>query len=334
MWVGEDGGRLTERRPDVPEEEMFHIHEDDLPSLERSHAWRQASKMAGIVKEQHPKDFSAERVSTVMTSIRSAAECPLQGGDPRVEEAIQRGIGTMKTVAGTAEKSLPAFTAPSRAAVRACLRFGLTITQASNVLAVLLRQYAEIPSPLDNTSLVERILASADHLIDRASALSRERMEMNLTSFYDATYLGLLYGNAALLLLRETSKHLPDTSEERRLFDGRSLYIDEFMAHEFAPCLMHPIDLTPCSLEESFHASNYGIADAGGIYPGAGNQGPGRVDYQARWPQIQAHSAKSKQVDLIATVEAENDPLHSDEAQRLMMFLITLDLGSQIGGDG
>lgn len=328
MWISDKDGKLTETKPDVQESEIFHIHEDDLPLLEQSHAWRRAQEMAAIVGKRGLGGISEERVTKVMDHIRAASNCSL-GVDSSVDERIERGISAMREVAKAKEKSLSDFTEPSRAVVRECLNFGLTITHASNVLAILLLQYARTPSPVDKTPLADRIRANADHLIDRTVALSRERMRMNLTSFYEATYLGLLYGNAALLMLRETAKHLPKELVESLSLERRGLYIDEHMAHELGPCLMHPIDFAPSSTEEYFRAQGLGIEDPGGMYAGAGDQGSGSVDPQTRWPMIQEFSAQAEEVDIIATVDGENSPLREEERERLMLFLLTLGIGEQ-----
>ena len=328
MWIGAEEGRLTDKKPNVPDDEIFNIYEDDLPPLEQSQAWRQTQSMAALVAKQ--KEIPEERVARIMDRIRAAAACPLRGVDPWVAERMQRGIDTMKTVARAKEKSLQAFTAPCRAAVLDCLNFEITMTQASNVIAGLLEQYAGTPSPLDDTPRVDRIRASAEHLIDHATALGHDRMLMNLTSFYQATYLGLLYGNAALLLLRQTAQLLPEGAEQRRLFDGKAFYVDEYMAHNLAPCLMHPIDFMPCGPAEFFHAQRFGIVDPGGMYPGAGDQGRGPVDPESRWQKIEEHSAQAEAVDIIATVDGENSPLHDAEAQRLMMFLLARQLGQDM----
>lgn len=331
MRVDPKGGELTKEKPDIPDEQLNHVYESEMPPLEGSSAWLRAVELAEIVSKRNEGAIDANRVTEVMERILTASRSPLRGTDPWVEKRLELSMASVKGVFESREKLLLPLLDLARDVVRDCLEFQLTVCQAANVLAALLFQYARLPSPVEAISPPARIFAVAEHLIARSVALSRERSRHNLTSYYDASYLALLYGDAAVIMLQATAAQLPEGSDERGRFEDAAKYIDEYMAHELSPCLMHPIDYVPFGLSENHHASTVGIVNATGLYPGAGAQGTGPVDFQTLWPKIQAHSAQAKEVDIAATLEAENDPVSMDEKRRLMVFLQTLKLGEGRG---
>src|SRR5262249_7527687 len=120
--------------------------------------------------------------------------------------------------------------------VRDALAFRLSVSHAAQVLSVLLVKYLGLPSPLDREStLMQRASAAVNHLIDLAAGLKEDRQGYKLTPFYDAAYLALLYGDAALMLCKQAAGRLREGAEERRSFESRGLFVDEMMAHELAP---------------------------------------------------------------------------------------------------
>jgi hypothetical protein len=274
ILISQEGGRNSEKKPDVPDSEIHHSYESDLPPFDASVARQHLLHLAELLAAREIPGYGSVWLQETIAAIDAAAQHPLRGPTASVDERIGRDLGRLKLAIGSGEP-VARLTQPLRDIVRDALAYRVTITHAANVLSILLAHYLRLPSPLDHTSLPERISTCVDHLIDLALALRDDRQRLKLTPFYEATYLALLYGDAAVLMCRELAAQYPEGSEPRHLFERRGLYIDEVMAHDLSPCLMHPVDLTPFGLLEYMHATKIGIVDAGGIYAGAEGQGKG-----------------------------------------------------------
>lgn len=327
IWIGKDGGRSSERKPAVPETEINHVYEEDLPHYAGSLAFRRFTQLADLVVKQGIKGYGKSEVGETMASIEGAAHAPLRGPTPSVDERINRDLDRLRQgiEAGVGAKDLAR---PLVDVIHDALSFRLSGTHASNILSTLLLHYMRLPSPLERKFLPELISDSVDHLINLVLALKADRQRLKLTPYCQATYLALLYGDAALLICKQASKLLPEGMDLRRSFERRGLYVDELAAHELAPCLMHPIDLMPFGASEFMHATSRGIIDAGGIYSGAAGQGKGPVaDVPATAAAIKAYSATAKNSDIPASIEADNSPLSKEDHKRLAVFLLTMQLG-------
>jgi hypothetical protein len=327
ILIGKDGGRNTEQKPDVPDTEIHHVYEDELPQYAGSLAFRRITELADLVVKQRIKGYGKSEVAETMVSIEAASHAPLRGPTASVGERTDREVDRLKQ--GIAAKVSPRDLArPLVDVVHDALRFRLSGTHAANVLSSLLLHYMRLPSPLERKFLPELISDNVDHLINRVLALKADRQLLKLTPYCQATYLALLYADAALLTCKEASSHLPEGMKLRVSFERRGLYVDEVAAHELAPCLMHPVDLMPFGVPEFMHAAGQGIIDAGGIYAGAGGQDKGPVaDVAATAAAIKAYSAAAKDADILASIEAQNSPLSEEDHQRIAMFLLTMQLG-------
>ena len=330
IWIGAEEGRNTATKPDVPEAEIHHVHETDIPAFEDGLAWRQLQRLAPTLTGAGLPGYRAAEITSYLARLAAAANAPLRGPTPSVDARIGEELGRIKhgIVSGAGPDAL---LAPLRDVIDDALGAKLSVTHASNVLAVLLAHLLGLPSPLDRTPFPARVLACVDHLIERVVALREGRQAMKLTPYFDATVLALLYGNTALLLCRQGEQMLSECDKTRRLLERRGLYVDEVMAHDLAPCLMHPVDWAPCSPAEYQHAARFGIVDAGGIYRGAGVQGNGPVEVEAVWDRIVAYSAAAADCDIRATIRAENTPLPAAAGERLATFLVTMQLGRGLG---
>jgi hypothetical protein len=321
-----EGGRNSEKKPDVPDSEIHHSYESDLPPFDGSVAKQHLLLLAELLAAREIPGYGSVWLQETIAAIDAAAQHPLRGPTASVDERIDRDLGRLKLAIESGEP-VARLIQPVRDIIRDAFAFRLTITHASNVLSILLAHYLRLPSPLDQTSLPERISACVDHLTDLALALRDDRQLLKLTPFYEATYLALLYGDAALLMCRQAAAQYPEGAEPRHRFERRGLYIDEVMAHDLGPCLMHPVDLAPFVPLEYVHATKIGILDAGGIYAGAQGQGKGPVDVQPMWPKIEAYAAKAAEADIAATIDGANNPLTGGDLERLQMFRLTMQLG-------
>jgi hypothetical protein len=326
IFIGPEGGLNSETKPDVPDDRLHHVYETDLPPYETSLARRHLLMLAEMVAARGIEGYGAAELQQIVAAIDVAGQQPLRGDAPSVDERISRDFGRLKQAiaeGGPVNRLIE----PLLDAIRDGMRFRLSSTHAANILALLLAQVLRLPSPLDKTSLPERMSATVDHLIDLTVTLKDDRQRLKLTPYFDATYLALILGAAALILCRQAAAQFPQGSDTRRSFERRGLYVDELAAHDLAPCLMHPVDLAPFVPPEFQHAVSLGIIDAGGIYAGAGEQGKGPVAVASTWDKIEAYAASAADSAILASLETDNSPLQAGDVERLQMFLLTMQLG-------
>lgn len=326
MWIGTDGGRTTLKKPDVPESEIHHVHEGQIPEFEGSPARQAMMTIAEDVVQLNLPGFDAAWIRATVEQIDATSRQPLRGPAPSVDARIQRELSRLRRLIAN-NVSVPQLTEPLCDVIRDFLSFRLTRTHAANILSVLLCHYLKLPSPLDNSPLADRLVANVDHLIERVVALKNDRSRWTLSSFYDATCLALLLGDTALIVCRQLASRPQVHAEQRHFADRRGLFIDELMAHELAPCLIAPIDLAPITPAETHHAQMIGIVDPASVYTGAGIEKGGPVDFTTIWPKVAAFSQRAEVVDIVTSITDRNHPMSLAERQRLMMFLITMELG-------
>jgi hypothetical protein len=324
-WIGSGTGLTKWEKPDVPESEVHHVHESQIPEFAGTPARRAVIELAEEVTTLKLPNFDNEHIRAVIGRIDDASRHPLRGPSPPLDARIAHELSRLKKLIRE-NAALPRLIEPLSDVIRDGLTFKLTLTHAANVLALLLAHYLRLPSPLDRSSLPERIAANIEHLIELVVALKSDRQRWNLSSFYDATYLALLLGDTALILCNQLSDR-EELSAQRRFGERRALYIDELMAHEIGPCLMHPVDLAPRTFTEALHAQRFGIVDAGGIYAGADVESTGPVDSARAWSKLTAYSEHAEATDVLLSISDSNHPLSTLERQRLFIFLLTMELG-------
>jgi hypothetical protein len=324
--IGPEAGLSSWEKPDVPESEIHHVDETQIPEFAQSPARRAMIELAEEVTSLNLPVFDAEQIRATLAHIDVASRQPLRGPNPLVDARITHELSRLKKLIGE-NAALPKLIEPLCDVMRDCLSFRLTGTHAANVLSVLLAHYLRLPSPLDRSPLADRIMANVEHLIELVVALKNDRQRWNLSSFYTATSLALLLGDTALLMCDQLADRAQLSAEQRRFGERRGLYIDELMAHELSPCLMHPIDFAPCTLAEALHAQRFGIADAGGTYAGAEVEVAGPVDFTRDWSKLTAYSEHAEAMDVVLSITDANHPLSMPERERLFMFLLTMELG-------
>lgn len=326
----EGDSRSTSRKPDVPDAEINQVRESHLPEFEGSLAQRALRQAATLLAARGIAGYGEAELGQRLAAVEAAALQPLRGETPSVDRRVQDDLARLQRAIASGATAA-AVTAPLRDIVRDGLAFRLSVTHAANVLSVLLLNYLRLPSPLDrNSTLMQRLSAGVDHLLDLATGLKEDRQGYKLTPFYEATYLALLFGDAALLICKQVAGQLPNGSAERRSFESRGLFVDEMMAHELGPCLLHPMDLMPMTMVEIMHALGAGIGNPGGLYVGAGGQRSGPVDLPAVWERIECYARGAAAFDLTASVDRTNDPFPRTAYERLDMFLITMRLGRRL----
>lgn len=334
MWVSKEGGYLTPNKPECSEEEISHFSEDDLPDVRRTSAWRQMETLAELLIKQDNPRFSPDRVSSIMANIQKISlRAPLRGDDGTIQRLFDSARQHMKSVVDALQDSIPLhdFLRPAYDIVERYLAFELCGMYAANALSLILNLYCmHIPSPLSNGSPVKRVWDCSRHLVARTYDLLKGRNSLNLTSFYDATYLAFLYGETAVLGYKFLLHSKLPTKEEMKLIARESFAIDEKLAHEAAPTLRHPILLMPFGIIEWMLRARFAIGDTAGLYPGALDNVNIGLDFEATIQSIRRYSSKAKAVAIADTVENENSPVSEELKQHLTAFLFTMGIGKQV----
>jgi hypothetical protein len=274
-------GHFTFDPPSVPADEIHTASEDDLPPLAATAAWRQMRELSTIMARRPPPGVTGEWLAAIEASMGRAAAKPLRedaDADHRIATILTRVQASPGPSAANVRRAI-------LEVVEDCLTFRLSLTHAYNVVAVVLHRIVWDADKGD-ADLAQR---QTNHLIGLMTTLSEQRQDYDLGSFGQLTYLALLWGNAALLLARETAAQLADPGLRDR-FARWAVYVDEFIVHELDSSLMHPMSWMPFGMHEFMHALRVGVMTERGWYAGAGEPRLGPVQPEEVWPRVEAYS--------------------------------------------
>jgi len=323
-------GKHTPNKPDVPDYDMNHVYEDDTPQLIETQAWARMLELSDLLAKRDHPELPAEFIRATQQSIEVASLTPLRGDAKEIEQALSDALGHMQAVLARGSASVADLVAPVLSTVRSYMSFECDGEHAANVLARLLWSLSTVfPSPLSTSTDADRALSSSDHLRDLTFSLLRDRSNKTLASFSDMTYLALLYGNVSLILYSDLLESETSRPKDKEMLGQRRLLVDEQLAHEAMPSLVHPAWYCPFGLAESFIARPEGTESA--LYPGARVAlERGETDPKKRWNVIEEFSARASAVSLIESLNEINHPLAPTLRKHLMGFLVAY----KMGGDG
>ena len=325
VFIGEEFGRSTRERPDVPDDEIRSVFEDDLPPFEECFAWQQVMDLAGLLTDSPSSTIDPDWIQERLDSLRSLAEMPLRGHDESVDTRIENALAGIRDAVNAPDVSLLAFQDPVAQVIDDLLDFRMTLTQAYNVVSALLARYAiKVPSPLDVTGPAARIREQVDHLIGLATLIDRDRHQYDLGSYEQLSYLGLLWSGVCVVLAEQMSSR-SEPEELSRWLERRALYAEEKAVHYLQPAMMHPTSWAPFGMLEYRTARRVGIVNTYGLYAGAGTVAPGRVTPEDVWPRICAYSDAHESVQRNHT--AFEGFISPGLASHLSEFALTMRLG-------
>jgi hypothetical protein len=287
IWIAPGGGegRTTADRPEVPESDIHEVHEDDLPALEQTAAWRMLGELNDRLQDR-PK--LAHVTGRHLETLAGAAAAPLRGPDPSVDARIGRIFDEIRRSLQRPHPSLTAFTAPLERIVDEYLDLRLTRRHASNILgAVFARLALTSPGP-DPGAGIGAFIGQVDHLINLTSQIQDERQQYDLGGFYRLTCLGLLWAETAQLMCMQIAARAP--RELARTLEAKARYVEELAVHELDPSLYHPFLLVPIGALALGASATRGLISKAGIYQGAGVEGKAPLVPGSIWPAMQRHS--------------------------------------------
>jgi hypothetical protein len=334
MQISKEGGRLTPDKPNLPPEQIHNLYENELPDLLRSSAWQQLQTLGDLLIKQKDRVWPRKRVESTLGCIeRAGVLAPMRGDDGTTDGLIEQSLQHFKSVANSAEDGITVleFLRPMVDLVNRYLRFELTGTQAANALSyTMLRCCVSFPSPFAERTPRERVFESTRYLINRTYALLRDRNKLKLTPFYDATYLALLYGETAILNYKAylLANEALDTVV-RETMQRESFAVDELMAHNASPPLMHPMVYAPFGILETITRVRFGVIDKGGLYPGV-PEPLDTKDFEGAIKAIQEYSSSASSLVIEETLENENCPASEELRQHLTGFLLTMIIGRKM----
>jgi hypothetical protein len=333
MCVSKEGGRLTPNKPDCPDEEIRHFYEDDLPQLHTTSAWRQAQALAEVLGKQNDPRFPPHKIASVMENIARVGYAPLRRDDGTIEKLFDSARLHMKSVIDSIADALPIddFLRPAHDVVERYMAFELCRTHAANALSQILSYYSmRFPSPLSEAPPAKRFLDATRHLLKRTYGLLKYRNNLNLTSFYEATYLALLYGETAILNYKLLLSEGLAGEDDVQTIKGDSFAVDEKMAHEAWPSMKHPMLLVPFGFAEFMCREKFGIVDTTGLYPGAVGHVQKGSDPKDTLEAIRLYSSTADATVIAETLKNENSPIDEVLKHHLATFLLTMAIGKRM----
>jgi hypothetical protein len=327
MRVSRGGGLHTYDKPDVPDEQMNHVYEDNAPQLNQTRAWSKMLELGELLVKRN--QIPAKMVQTTQRNIDVTSQSPLRNDRAKIESAAADAMRHFQAVLAQRRASVADVFAQTIHQVLAYMNFECDGTQAANTLSWILAALStKFPSPLDSSTDSDRVLFSADHLRDLTFDLLGERGNKSLTSYCEMTYLALLYGNTSILLYDRLLASNTVGPEDRETLEWQRFAVDEKLAHEAAPSLVNPMWYCPAGLAESMVASPTGEKFA--LYPGAVEPWKRReIDPAQRWQAVVEFSALAGSTEIAETLDGSNCPVSPLLKKHLTGFLLARDSGRQ-----
>ena len=321
MRIAGGSGLHTYDKPDLPDDQMNHVHEDRTPQLRQTRAWSQMTELGELLvaKDRLP----ATTVQSTHSNIEASSLRPLRNDREKLEAAAIESVKHFRTVLGRSGISNADLYAPAIRQVTAYMDFACDGTHSANALSWILTELsAKFSTPVTRSSDFDRVLAGADHLRGLTFDLLQARGDRSLASFCEMTYLALLYGNTSILLY---DRLIADSEpEHRETFQWRRFAVDEKLAHEAAPSLTNAMWYCPVGLAESMTA--FPAGDRSALYPGAHDPWKRReIDPAQRWQAVVDFSARAKSIDLAEIVKGSHCPVSPVLRRHLLEFLLFAD---------
>lgn len=325
--VSADGGLHTRDKPDVPDDELNHVYEDDTPQLVETRAWSSMVELGEVLSRRNHPELLDDTILAIQRNIQVASQAPLRGDAKMIENMITDAVSHIQGVLARGSVSGGELVAPALLAVRSYMKFERDGNHAANVLSWILGYLSiKFPSPLSSSTDADRTLSCADHLRDLTFTLLSERNSKKLGSFCDMTYLALLYGNTGLILYDKLLDSSTIRPEHKEAIEWRRIALDEEMAHEASPSLVNPSWYCPIGVAELITAS--AVSEPSTFYPGARKAlERGETDPAKRWNSVAEYSASAQTVSIVESLEEKYCPLAPAVKQHLMGFLVTYEMG-------
>lgn len=325
MYVSSVRGKLTQEKPDVPEEDFNHVHDDQVGSLQETLAWQQLCKLQDGLRY---KGKTIPNVERILAHADHIGNYPIAGSTHIVENHLARVQQHVHAISSRS-CSLKEFWSPVKETTLAFLDLKESGDHAAQVLAWTLKYYSQLPSPLAAGTDADRWMLCADHLRDTAYTLLRDRDNHSLAGFLDMTYLASLYGNAAYQIYDDLVDSGLLSQQECLVLAKRRLALDEKMAHDLGPTLLHPVTYMPCGTMEYF-VSREGFVPKTGLYPGAAGAPQDPFAVEVVWPAIQEHSRKACEALSHEELVDSYSPIPTKLQEHIQDFLLAMSAGRQI----
>jgi hypothetical protein len=322
IWIspGDPEGRTTVNRPDVPDDQIHDVFEDQLPAFNQTAAFGTLLQVQQVLANQ---PGAAALTQSHWATLNNAAQAPLRGPDPTADPIIAGALAEIRQASDTPGSTIAAYEKPLRRVVEDYLHLRLTRRLASNIAAYLFaRLILTIPSPVPELRKAA-LIGQIDHMINLASTIRDERQRHDLGAFHTLTCLGSFWAETTQILAQQVAGNSPP--ELAKVLSARARYIEEFSVHELQPSLLHPFLLVPFGVPAYLRSTQLGIANPTGLYQGAGVTNPAALHPDQIWTNLQQYSATAR--SLPVPWETYSQVFSKEMSEHLQMFLITMAMG-------
>jgi len=322
VHIGAGGGRTTPYKPEVPDTDIHRVSENEIPQLLSSHAYRNALIIVERFDQDQKVPISRQEGIERLLSIARLSQVSIFGDNAIVTDHRRRAkagwqLGLFAKLpprskgrlSGTTLLSLEDVSLSATRIIREYLRFEMPGVIACLALASVLRDYCfSRPVTRDIVDRVYRQLYIAKHLGNRAYILLRDRNKMNLSSFYDMTYLAILYGRTAKIILETllANNDIPEAYIDRT--QRLALGVEERIVHLAIPSLSHPAFYYPVLRIEVMHTMRFPLPNSEALYPGVSYEGLKAHQLEKVVNGIKSYSKKAGSISVLDTLNDENSP--------------------------
>jgi hypothetical protein len=286
IYIEAESGKYTEKKPDVPDDALNYVYEPQLESLDGTVAWAQLCNLRERVAAHASSIPDADQVLAHADHIE---QYPVSGSAALVE-AYLTGFEQHLRAASSRDCSVDDLLLPAITIVLSFLDLVESGGHAAQVLDWILMRCSQLPSSLKVHTDADLWFLSADHLDGATSSLLRDRDKRSLAGFLDMTYLALLYGDTAYGLYTHLLASQKLTPHQRKIISKRRLALDERLAHDAGPSLLHPVTYLPCGPDE-YRLSERGFRPETGLYPGATACQVEPFAAETVWAAMERHSS-------------------------------------------
>jgi hypothetical protein len=238
FFIGGEQGFTTETAPDVPASEVNLL--GPPKPLEESFAWTILKQLGrGLSTEVGLSAPVKERIINLTDHI---AACSHQEHDIEVfKSGLPRFLGPARVAWASRdqtgpreveEKALAVFLLSAQNLIDQYMRNAVPGGLAKHFLSAILTMQCSLPNLGDATAVpFERILHTAQHLANLTQKLLARRSTLNVTGYFDSSYLACLYAATGWLIAKEASERSDLTDQQRQSLERLAFNLDETNAY-------------------------------------------------------------------------------------------------------
>lgn len=255
VWIDAEGkgGRITNERPEgVPDSEIYRTPPE--PPFFGSDAHGFYNRAVSALAVQLGGDKRQTEVFRIHHDVLGAARVDLNNLDAWSSEIAQSMNEDVREALAGSQFPISSLIDPAKELIGEYLAFSVPGHVARAVLAsylVFLIDLFPSPSVMLESAIhrtptafearrVDRLVSLFLHLRERAATLLIERKAYNLPSFYEMTYLAVLFGDVGLMIGRMLLDQVRVRDKLLTLILRNQRMLDEELAHSAVSTFLYP----------------------------------------------------------------------------------------------